>query len=335
MKTTNSGGSVAALVQGFFCSRLVEQQDASPRTVAAYRDTFRLFFEFLRRSSGRAPSQVTIDDFDTDTILRFLRYLEEQRHNCARTRNARLAALRSFIEYAVSRDPALVGVSQQLLAIPMKHVDLPQVQFLTKEEIAAIIDNTDQATWSGRRDRVMFSVLYNTGARVSELIGIRLQDVRHGAHPALRLHGKGRKERTVPLWRSTARSVSLWTHELPEAPTTCLFPDTRGSAISRSGVEYRLNLAVRRAADDRPSLLNKRISPHTFRHTTAMHLLESGVDITVIALWLGHESIQTTHRYVEADMKMKRKAISRLDAPKGKAIKGAYNDELMRFLNSL
>jgi len=227
------------------------------------------------------------------------------------------------------------GVGNMMALDTMKHVDLPQVQFLTKEEIAAIIDSTDQATWSGRRDRVMFTVLYNTGARVSELIGIELQDVRLDAHPAVRLHGKGRKERTVPLWRSTGRSISLWAHELPQIPTTCLFPDTRGTAISRSGVEYRLRLAITRAARNQPSLLSRRISPHTIRHTTAMHLLESGVDITVIALWLGHESIQTTHKYVEADMKMKRKAISRLDAPKGNATAGIKKDELMRFLNSL
>jgi integrase/recombinase XerD len=335
VKSYSATENFSSLVQDFFCQRLVSQQNVSSQTVAAYRDAFRLFFQFTRRHANRKPSEVTIDDFETDNVLRFLQYLEEERHNCPRTRNARLAALRSFIEFAASKNPAYVGVCQRLLAIPMKRFDLPQLQFLTKQEIVAIIDNTDQGTLSGRRDHVMFTVLYNTGARVSELIGILIQDIRLDAHPSVRLHGKGRKERSVPLWTSTARALSVWIKELPKDQTSPVFPDTRGDAISRSGVEYRLRLAVKHASLGLTSLTGKRISPHTIRHTAAMHLLESGVDITVIALWLGHESIQTTHRYIEADMQMKRRAIEMLGEPGEKRIHSRTEDPLLQFLNSL
>lgn len=335
MKTYRSTQEFPSLVQEFFCERLVNQQNVSPQTVGAYRDAFRLFFRFIREQCNRRPSEITIADFETTEVLQFLQYLEEQRGNCIRTRNARLAALRSFIEYAASKNPTYVATSHRLLAIPMKRFQLPQLQFLSNQEMMAIINNTDQRTWSGRRDRLMFTVLYNTGARVSELIGICIQDLRLDGHPAVRLHGKGRKERTVPLWGSTARALSAWMKELSLESTGVVFPHAGGRPLSRSGVEYRLRLAVNRACGDCGSLMGKNISPHTIRHTTALHLLESGVDITVIALWLGHENIQTTHRYIEADMKMKQHAIAMLDAPKGKRTSRRQDDRLLQFLNSL
>ena len=335
MKNQDPLGDFAALLQRFFCERLINQQNVSSRTVAAYRDTFRLFLKFIQERTHLWPSELTFQMVDTESVLAFLRYLEEKRGNCVRTRNARLAALRAFFHYVSVNSPACLPLAQRVLSIPMKRFDRPLMGFLSREEIDAITNAPDSTTWSGRRDRVMFVTLYNTGARVSELITLKLKDICFQRNASVTIYGKGRKQRTVPLWKSTARSLRSWIKEITDDPEAPLFPDSNGRFLSRSGVEHRLRRAVGIAAHTCPSLRGHRISPHTVRHTTAMHLLQSGVDITVIALWLGHESLQTTHMYVEANLAMKERALARLQEPSMKALRYRAPDSLLEFLKSL
>ena len=324
-----------SLLQRFFGERLIGQQNASARTVAAYRDTFRLLLNYIHDRTRIAPSDVTLKHLSPETLTAFLQYLETERGNCIRTRNARLAAIRSFLHYAAAFDPTSISTIQRVLAIPMKRFNRSSVSFLSREEIGAILDAPDPATWSGRRDRVLFTTLYNTGARVSEIVGVTLKDLRLSRSGFITLHGKGRKERIVPLWVSTVRALKEWVLEQEQDPNAFLFPAARGQALSRSGVEYRLRLAVSAAVPSCPSLEGKIISPHTIRHTTAMHLLESGVDLSVIALWLGHESLTTTHMYMEADLSMKQRALSTLEEPSTRAHRYRPSDKLLQFLEAL
>jgi site-specific recombinase XerD len=326
-----------ALLQRFFGERLIHQQNASKHTVAAYRDTFRLLLRYIYNKFRIAPSDLTFEHLSPDTITAFLQYVETERRNSIRTRNARLAAIRSFLHYAVALDPSSIATIQRVLAIPMKRFHRPIVGFLSREEISAVLDAPDLQTWSGRRDRALFMTLYNTGARVSEIIGVVLDDLDLGRCAFLTLHGKGRKERTVPLWRGTVRELKKWIDELVSSkPDTSLFPAASGKKLSRSGVEHRLQLAVMAATSPCPSLKNKVITPHTIRHTTAMHLLKSGVDLSVIALWLGHESPTTTHMYMEADLAMKQRALASLDEPSvRRANRYRPSDKLLQFLEAL
>jgi integrase/recombinase XerD len=335
MKPTRSTPDFAALVQEFFCQRLIGQQNASAQTVASYRDTFRLLLGYLERSRKKQPSAVALTDLDAPTVAAFLEHLEKKRHNRVRTRNARFAAIRSFLRYAAARDPASLPIVQRVLAIPMKRFARPSLYFLSREGVTAILDAPDASTWSGRRDRVLLALMYNTGARVSEAIALRRADVSLDPSRSVRITGKGRKQRVVPLWKSTAQCVREWMALEDRGPESPLFPNRGGRPLSRSGVEVRLRSAVRTASGRCPSLRGKRISPHTLRHTTAMHLLQSGVDITVIALWLGHESLETTHQYVEADLAMKERAFAKLEElPPGK-IRYRAGDKLLRFLEDL
>ncbi|MBU8913564.1 MAG: site-specific integrase [Spirochaetales bacterium] len=334
-RTTSSAAEFASLVQAFFCDRLMNQQDVSTRTVAAYRDTFRLLFGFIEKRHGCTPSDVTLGRLDADLILEFLRYLENERGNCVRTRNARLAAIRSFFQYVATETPEQLAQTNRVLAIPMKRYDRPAVRFLSKDEMDAIIRAPDSHTWTGRRDIAMFTTLYNTGARVSELTRICLEDLNLTGTPTVALHGKGRKQRTIPLWKTTGRLLKTWKREIPDTPKTPLFPDSRGTTLSRSGVEYRLRRSVQVATGRCPSLTGRSIHPHLIRHTTAMHMLHSGVDIAVIALWLGHESIQTTHMYMEADLRAKEKALACLQPPSVTQVRFKADDRLLRFLESL
>jgi site-specific recombinase XerD len=225
---------------------------------------------------------------------------------------------------------------QKILNIPLKRYDRPQLGFLSREEIRGILDTPDVSTWSGRRDRVMFATLYNTGARVSELVSAKVGDLSYdNSSASLLLHGKGRKERTVPLWKETARALRTWLREVAADAPSPLFPNMAGKFMTRSGVEYRLRSILASAGKRYPSLKNRRISPHTFRHTTAMHLLQSGVDITVIALWLGHESPVTTHMYVEADLIMKERALAKVQEPGNKQARYRASDKLLQFLEAL
>jgi integrase/recombinase XerD len=323
------------LVQDFFCRRLIEQQGVSPRTVEAYRDTFRLLLAYLPQRLGRPVPAICLADLDSPNILAFLDHLEAERGNGARTRNARLAALRSFLQYAASRDPTAWPLARRLLAIPAKRFSKPLLGHLTREEMQAVLDAPDAATWAGRRDRVLIAVMYNTGARVSEVVGLRREDLTDANARSLRIRGKGRKDRVVPLWKKTAAALAAWTKQLEDRPDGPLFPNARGGPLSRSGFEDRLALAVEKATESCPGLRSKSVSPHTIRHTTAMHLLQSGVDLTVIALWLGHENPETTHQYVEADLKMKEEVLTKAKGLSPEPTVYRPKGKLLEFLDSL
>ena len=327
--------SFAVLLQDFFCRRLIAERGASAHTVASYRDAFELLLRFAARRTGRSPAELHLDDFDTPLVLAFLDHLEIERGNGLRTRNARLTAIRSFMRYASMRAPTALAVAQRVLAIPSKRVNVPVLGHLYRDEIDAILKAPSDTTWTGQRDRVLFAVLYNTGARVSEVTRLRVADVLLVRECAVHLHGKGRKERVVPLWKSTATALRRWLARIDQSPDAPVFPSRSGPALSRSGVAYRLRLAVASAQDRCPSLTKRRISPHTVRHSTAMHLLQAGVDLSVIALWLGHESPATTHRYLEADLATKEAALAKLADPVPKQTRYRATDRLLAFLESL
>jgi integrase/recombinase XerD len=325
----------ATLLQRFFMQRLMQQLHASPWTIAAYRDTFRLLLAFAHRRLGKLPADLTLDDLSAKLILAFLRHLEVERHNSIRTRNARFAAIRSFMDYLSYEEPAALALVQSVRAIPMKRFEQPLVGFLSREHIEAILDAPDRDTWTGHRDRVMLATLYNTGARISELIGIRVGDLTLDPCAFIRLHGKGRKERSVPLWPHTTRQLKRWLRLYPRSADAPLFPSRTGGPLTRIGVTERLRLAVQHASQQYPELAQRRVFPHMVRHSLAMHLLQAGVDITVIALWLGHESPVTTHRYVEADLTMKERALKALAAPSQAPPRYRPTDDVLKFLQSL
>ena len=336
MKISSSAPTFSSLLQRYFCERLIDEQNVSARTVAAYRDTFRLLLNYLKEHHNIAPSAVALADLNAETVSSFLAHLEYHRGNSIRTRNARLAALRSFLKYASAFDPTSLATIQRILAIPMKRFQRPVLGFLSREEIGAILDAPDTLTWSGRRDRVLLNLLYNTGARVSELVSMNASDVRlDTSAAAVTIHGKGRKDRCVPLWNKTAKALRVWLRQIPQPDGGPLFPAARGRRLSRSGVRQRLELAVRSARNQCPSLSTKNVSPHTIRHTTAMHLLQSGVDMSVIALWLGHESLATTHMYIEADLTMKEEALGSLAEPGGGVTRYHPPEKLLQFLDAL
>jgi len=319
----------------FFSEYLPQQRGCSPHTLRAYRDALRLFLVYLRERKQVAPEALAVEDLSAGTIMDFLNDLQASRRNSADTRNARLAALRCFVKYLLWVEPTLAGDLQGVLAIPIKRTIRPALDFLTREEMEAILEAPDAATWSGKRDRALFALMYNTGARVSEIVGAKVADVTLSPHGALRLHGKGRKDRAVPLWKQTVKTLDRWIAGNHLREEEALFANARGAPLTRSGVEKRLRDAVRKANAQCPSLKSKRISPHTLRHTTAMHLLQSGVDITLIALWLGHESIQTTHIYMTTDLEMKEKALQALQPSSGGAFRFRPKAALMSFLESL
>ena len=327
--------SFAALVQQFFTEYLVAQRAVSPRTVACYRDALMLFLDFASRKLGKPPTAMRLRDIQPDLILAFLDHLEHGRNNAVRSRNLRLTALRAFLKFAGRRDVASLHDVERALAVPMKRCERPMLGFLTREEMEAVLGQPG-ASWSSQRDHLLFAMLYNTGARVSEIIGVRVVDVVLDGGACVHLLGKGRKQRSVPLWSTTVVEVRAWLRLNPTLRgEAALLPNRDGRAMSRSNVAQRLDLAVTRAAAQQPSILKKQVSPHTLRHTTAMHLLQSGVPFNVIALWLGHESTTTTHRYVEADLAMKEKALARLEAPDTKMRRFRAPDSLMRFLQTL
>jgi len=335
MKTVSARPSLATLLQAFFLERLTAQRNASPQTVAAYRDSFRLLLEFAQQYVGKAPERLELTDLDAPVVLAFLDHLERERHNTIRSRNARFAAIRSFMHFAAFKDPTALPGIQRVLAIPMKRFDKPLLGFLSTSEIQAILDAPPTDRWSGHRDRIMFATLYNTGARVSELTGLRVGDVVLDGSACVHLHGKGRKNRSVPLWRTTTTQVRHWLPRIDSRPDRPLFPSATGGRLTRPAVTARLRLAVQRAAAQCPSLTKRRVSPHCIRHSTAMHMLQSGVDITVIALWLGNENAATTHLYVEADLAMKERALQAVQSPRIKQTRYRPTDRLLAFLQQL
>lgn len=325
----------AILIQNYFCQYLINQKRVSDRTVQCYRDTFCLLFKFIETKTGKDATQLSLEDLNADLILKFLNHLESIRHNSIASRNIRLAAIRSFLNYASYQDPDALQTIQRVLAIPMKRHDRKLIGFLTKDEIDAILNSIDTSTWSGQRDHALLATLYNTGARVSEIISIKRSDIELNDYTTILLHGKGRKERSVPLWKSTSVLLKKWVKEINEDAQTPLFPNHFGNKITRAGIENRINVCVENAARTCDSLVGKKISPHVIRHTTAMHLLQSGIDLSVIALWLGHENINTTHKYMESDLQMKEKILNAIEDPKHKIKNKKLPDNLITFLRSL
>ena len=304
--------SLGRLLQEFFCQRLIHQQRVSPQTVSSYRDTFRLLLRFTEQNLGKRVMKLDLTDLDANLVLRFLDYLEIERNNTIRSRNVRLAAIRSFLHYAGLQEPNALSTIQRVLAIPMKRFEHPTINYLSLEEVESIIEAPNPNTWSGRRDRTLLAVIYNTGARVSEIVTAKRIDVENTQCTALRLHGKGRKERVVPLWKRTSRTLRQWLPQIDQQPHSPLFPNRFGKPMTRSGVEKRLQAAVIKACERCPSLKGKKVSPHIIRHTTAMHLLQANVDLSVIALWLGHENVNTTHAYMQANLEMKKQALRKM-----------------------
>ena len=327
--------SFASLIQQFFTEYLVAQRAVSPRTVACYRDALMLFLDFAGRKLSTAPTALRLIDIQPDLILAFLDHLERERHNTVRSRNLRLTALRTFLKFAGRRDVSALHAIERALAVPMKRTERPMLGYLTREEMLAVLGQPGSG-WTSQRDHLLLAMLYNTGARVSEIIGVKVCDVVLEGAACVHLHGKGRKERSVPLWKTTVQEVRCWLRINPQLRNSApLLPNRDGHVMTRCNVTQRLALAVARATADMPTLANKHVSPHTVRHSTAMHLLQSGVPFNVIALWLGHESMNTTHRYVEADLAMKEKALARLEAPDTKLRRFRAPDSLMRFLQTL
>jgi integrase/recombinase XerD len=327
--------SLGPLLQIFFTDYLVAQRRLSPQTIASYRDTFRLLLQFIYRKTGTAPASLSIPDLGVDRILLFLDSLERERKNSAASRNLRLTAIHAFFRLVALRDPASVGIATRVLAIPLKRTDTRVRPYVTREEMDAILAVLDRTTWCGRRDHTLLLTMYNTGARVSEMASLKQDQISFGAKSYVHLHGKGRKERTVPLWSRTARTIKEWLQEIGRSDNALVFPNMRGEPLSRFAINLLLRKTVQRAICRCPRLKRKRISPHVIRHGTAMALLQSGVDIAVIALWLGHESIETTNAYVHANLAMKEKALEKVMSMDTPFRRFHASDSLLAFLESL
>jgi site-specific recombinase XerD len=327
--------SFAQLVQTFFAEYLTQQRALSPRTVATYRDAFVLFLNFAEQKLGKLPTAMRLTEITPELILAFLDYLEHERGNTVRSRNARLAALRAFLKFAEHRDLCSLHSVEQALGVPMKRFERPMVGFLSDEEMKAIIGKpTDN--WTSQRDHLLLTMLYNTGARVSEIIGVRVDDVVLDGAAFVQLHGKGRKQRTVPLWRSTVKVIRAWLRRNPElVSASALLPNRDGEPMTRVNVTQRLKLAAKAASKTCPSLAERHVSPHMVRHATAMSLLQSGVSIDVVAIWLGHESPITTHQYTHANLEIKERALAKLQEPDAKLRRYKAPDSLISFLKKL
>lgn len=327
--------TITSTLQSFFTDRLARQLQASPHTIAAYRDTMRLLLEFMHQRSGKPPASLDWADLDVEAISAFLDHLERDRHNTARTRNARLTAIRSLFAYAGLRHPEHAELIARVLAIPPKRYDRREVTFLTELEITALIAAPDRARWEGRRDYTLLLTALQTGLRAAELLGLNCGDITLGAGAHLRCQGKGRKQRAVPLTGPVQAAIADWLTERKGLPADPLFPTRTGHRLSPDGLQRRLTHHVNTAAAHCPTLHGRQISPHVLRHTNAMSLLHAGVDTTVIALWLGHADVRSTNTYLHADMAIKERALAQL-APLD-TLPGRYqpSDELLAFLERL
>jgi site-specific recombinase XerD len=326
---------IAATLQSFFTDRLAQQRQASPRTIAAYRDTMRLLLTFVHEQCGKLPSEIDWDDLEAAVITSFLNHLEVERRNSTRTRNVRLTAIRSLFSYAALRHPEHALVIQRVLAIPPKRFDKRIVTFLTAPEIDALIAAPDQSRWEGRRDRVLILLAVQTGLRVSELTSLNCNDITLGTGASVRCEGKGRRQRAVPLSAPAATLLRSWLRERAGRPTDPLFPTRTGRRLSRDAIALRVSTHAAAAVRHCPSMAGKKIHPHVLRHSCAMGLLQAGVDTTVIALWLGHAGVRSTDAYVHADIKIKERALA-LTTP-AEARPGRYRptDKVLAFLETL
>ncbi len=330
-----SAAEFPALLQAFFADYLQRQRQASPHTISAYRSAFRLMLRFAVARLDRPPSRLTLADLDAAFLGKFLDHLEQERHNSARSRNARLAALHAFFQYVAFAEPAHALHCQRVLAIPSKRFERGIVVFLGDAEIDALVGAPDASTWIGRRDRALLLLAVQTGLRVSELIALRRQDVALGQGAHVRCIGKGRKLRATPVRRDVEKVLEAWVRERPDAPDTPVFSTRHGGRLSADAIEHLVTRHALVATTRCASLAVKHVTPHTLRHTAAMQLLQRGVDRSVIALWLGHESIETTQMYLHADLALKEKALART-SPTG-ITPGRYrpDDALLAFLEAL
>jgi integrase/recombinase XerD len=324
-----------ALLQSFFTTRLMAQRKVSPHTIASYRDTFRLLLLFAQKRLRKAPSQLDLDDLDASFIGAFLDDLEACRDNGARSRNLRLTAVRSFFRYAALEAPAHAGIIQRVLAIPNQRQPRALVDFLTRPEIDALLTAPNQTTWLGRRDYAFMLTAVQTGLRLSEMTALRHEDISLGTGAHVHCHGKGRKERCTPLTKPTVSVLKAWMREQGRADSKTLFPSARGGRLSAVGVQHMVARHVAKARKTCPTLGKKRVSPHVLRHAAAMELLQAGVDRAVIALWLGHESVETTQIYLDADLALKEQILARTKPIRAKAGRYRPDDDLLAFLKGL
>ena len=326
---------IAATLQAFFTDRLTRQRQASPRTIAAYRDALRLLLVFVHQRTGTTPADLDWTDLDADTVSAFLNHLEAERGNSTRTRNVRLTAIRSLFAYAALQHPEHALLIQRVLDIPPKQFDKRIITFLTDAEVDALLAAPDPKRWEGRRDKAMMALAIQTGLRVSELTSLNCADISLGAGAAVRCEGKGRKQRTVPLGGPVQALLQSWMTERAGRPGDPLFPTRTGRRLSRDAVAQRLNTHTRTATRCCPSLRDKAIHPHVLRHSCAMSLLQAGVDTTVIALWLGHASVRSTDAYVHADMSTKEKALALTTPMTAKPGRYQPTDKTLAFLDGL
>lgn len=327
--------ALAPTLQAFFTDRLIRQRDASAHTIAAYRDTWRLLLAFVADRTGQAPAVLDVGDLDAPLVAAFLDHLEHDRGNSIRTRNVRLSAIHSLFRFAALTHPEHADTIARVLAIPPKRFDRATISYLTEAEVDALLAAPDQSTWTGRRDHAMLLVAVTTGLRISELITLTAGDVHLGNGAYVACHGKGRKDRVTPLTAATVVALSDWLtgqgHELTEP----LFCTRSGHRLSPDAIEHRIAHHVAAATNACPSLASKKITAHVLRHTTAMRLLHAGIDSSVIALWLGHVSVETTQIYLHADLTLKEKALARTRPPNGRAGRYRPPDSLLAWLDNL
>ena len=335
--TTPKKLSLADLVESFFRRRLIAQRNSSPNTVAAYRDALKLFLTFASERQEKPPSELAVEDVDRDEVLAFLDHLEQSRGNSVSTRNARLTAIRSFFHHVAMNDPPSIGIAQRVLSIPNKRTTKPVVNYLSKKELTALLEGLDRATILGRRDHTLLLFLARTGARVSEACDVNAVDLKLKGPRQVLIRGKGGKERVVPLAKDTAQQLKALLDErgVNADSQTPVFVNTRGQRLTRHGVTHILKRAVATAAKTESDLATQNITPHTLRHTNAMHLLQSGVDLTTIQSWLGHASATTTHHYADADLEMKQRALNQCNDPETPLVRYQPTDELLAFLATI
>lgn len=330
-----TASTLATLVQHFFTARLCAQMQASQHTIASYRDTFRLLLRYASSELHKSPTALAIEDLDANLIGRFLLHIETARSNGARSRNTRLAAIRSFFRHAALHEPALLLHCQKILAMPSKRFDRRAVAFLDNTEMEALSSAPNRSTWTGRRDHALLVLALQTGLRASEIVGLNVRDIVFGVGGHVRCLGKGRKERCTPLRRATIKVLTVWLREREGSPDQPVFPTISGRRLSRDALEKLVKRHVDCAKRSCSTLANKRVTPHVLRHSTAMDLLRHGVDQSVIALWLGHETIATTQIYIHADMQLKERALAKLPVSNIKSGRYRPDDQLLAFLEAL
>jgi integrase/recombinase XerD len=326
---------LGTLIEAFFCKRLISQRRASPHTIASYRDTFRLLLAFAQKRLSRPPSQLELKDISPSLVSDFLDHLEATRGNRARTRNLRLTAVRSFFRFAALEAPDHGGVIQRVLAIPNKRCQRPLIGFLTRPEIEALLAAVDCRTWIGRRDYAFLLVAMQTGLRLSEITAVRREDIILGPGAHIYCVGKGRKERGTPITKVARRVLQAWMKEPWPIESAFLFPSISGGRLSADAVQDLVSKHVAAARTKCPSLVKKRVTPHVLRHTAAMELLQAGVDRSMIALWLGHESVETTQIYLNANLALKEEILAKINPVNGKPGRYHPTDRVLSFLSSL